>query len=264
MDLPPELLDEIISHVPSNDKTLRNCSLVARPWVYPSQKRIFKVIDIWRNSHLKSWLEAISPTNVDVLRHVCSLTCKIPSTLDSLHPPIDLLRDYSPSFRQLERLTFFTGILPSPAQIGTYSAFQHTLSHLSLWCCSVTATGLVILVNYFPNLTHLELADLSCMVDGQPTPPFFRPLQKLTITEFCTEDGLDFLDQLMGLRPQCDEVSIGVFRDSCPSLAQHVINGVEASIQRLNLESHLEGAFSAPKRHIVMVSECNSGTLSQI
>ena len=131
MELPPELLDKIISHVHPNDKKLlQNCSLVAKSWVYPSQKRIFKAVDVWGDTHLKLWLDAISPTNVRVLEHIRSIQCQITKPPDSPHPPVDLLRNYSPSFRQLERLTFFSGFLPSLTQISAYSAFQHTLSHL--------------------------------------------------------------------------------------------------------------------------------------
>ena len=86
------------------------------------------------------------------------------------------------------------------------------------------------------------------MVDGQPALPFSRPLQKLTFTELYTDSGLAFLDQLMVLRPQCDEVTIGRHEASCPSLAQSVVNGVEACVKRLRLESMLSCAFSVPKR----------------
>lgn len=40
MNLLPELIDEMISNLLPDDKTsLRNCSLVPKLWVYPSQKR---------------------------------------------------------------------------------------------------------------------------------------------------------------------------------------------------------------------------------
>jgi len=259
MGLPPELLDEIISHIPPEDqKTLQNCSLVAKLWVYPSRRRIFKAVDVWRNSRLKSWLASISPTNVEVLQHVRSLTCSVAGVPDPPNPPPDLLRRYLPSFDRLERLTFHSGFLPSHTrQIDTYSAFQHTLSHLSLHYCGVTVSALVTLVDYFPNLAHLELNNLYYS-DGQSRAlPFSRPLQTLTVTDIYTHSGLIFLDQLMGLRPKCDEVTISTDDIPCPSLAQRVINGVEASVKRLNLRSDLTGAFSVPEM-AWWRTECNS------
>jgi len=254
MDLPQELIDEIISHIPLDDEnSLRNCSLVAKSWVYPSRRYLFWTIDIEGATRLKSWLANIPPTNIEILQHVRSIECQIADPPDSPRPLTDLLRDYSPSFRQFERLTFFMGFLPSLTQIGTYTAFQHTLSCLRLEYCSVTAIGLVALVNYFPNLARLDLIDLYRMADDQSTTPFSRPLQKLTIAEFFTDSSLALLDGLMGLRPQCEEVAISIYWALSPSLAQRVIDGVEASVKRVNLESDLEGARNSPKMKAMMV-----------
>jgi len=167
-------------------------------------------------------------------------------TPESPRPPVDILRDYSPSFRQLERLTLYTGFLPPITQISSYSGFQHTLSYLSLQRCAATTHGIVTLVNYFPNLAHLDLSEL-CDCVGSPAPPFSRPLQTLSAAEFYTEDSLGFLDQLLGLRPQCEEIAIGMYWSSCPLLAQHVVDGVETSIKRLYLTSDLRGTRDVPK-----------------
>lgn len=245
MDLPQELIDEIINILPDTKIHLRNCSLVAKSWIYPSRRRLFETVDVVEAMHLKLWLDAISPTNVEVLQHVRSLTYQIAEPLDSAHEPVDPLRDYYPSFRQLESLGLYSGRLPSLTQIGTSPAFQHTVLHLSLQGCSVTARGLVTLVNYLHNLAHLELIGLCHRVDGQPAPPFSRPLQKLSVTEFYTNDSLDLIDQLVGLHPRCDEVTTDMFQwSSYPSLAQRVIGSVGASVKRLNLDS---GVSNVPK-----------------
>jgi len=98
MDLPQELIDEIIDNIPPNDrKSLRSCSLVAKSWVYPSRRRIFRSVDISGAACLGSWLDKIPPTNIEILQHVHSLTYRIANTPGSPHPSIDFLRDYSPS-----------------------------------------------------------------------------------------------------------------------------------------------------------------------
>jgi len=244
MDLPQELIDEIINHVSDDKKSLRNYSLVARSWVHPTRRRIFRDVNVSNTKFLGLWLDKIPPTNVEILQHVRSLSCHIADCPDSPHPSVDLLRDYWPSFCQLESLSFSEGFLPSLTQIGTYSAFQHTLLYLSMQYCTATANALVTLVNYFPNLTHLDLCELYHEVDGRPASPFSRPVQKLTISKFFEPD---LIDQLMGLQPQCEEITIDTYWYSCPSLTQHVIDGVEASIKRLNLESDFAGVCNAPK-----------------
>jgi len=247
MDLPQELIREIIHHIPSNDQqSFQNCSLVAKSWVHPSRRFIFWTVDVSGAARLKSWLDKISPTNVQVLQHVRSLTCYIADSPGSPHQPVDLLRDYSPSFRQLERLAFQSGYLPSLGQIETliYPAFQHTVSHLCLECCSFKASALVTLVNCFPNLAHLDLVSVFHSVDTQSTPPFSRPLQTLSVADLT---DLVLIDQLMEPLPQCDEVNVNMYWASCSPLAQRVINGVGASVKHLNLQSNIAGAFSVPK-----------------
>ena len=247
MDLPPELLDEIISHIPSHDKkSFRNCSLVAKSWIYPSRRRLFEFVDIWEDAHLKSWLGTIPPTNIEVLQHVRSLlcNCQLAERPDSPCGFDYHLRHYSPSLRQLERLTIILGRLTSPTHIGMPSAFQYTLSYLCLWGCRVTVSTLATIVNYFPSLTHLDLVSLSHETDDQPIPPFSRPLRHLTITESLNTGSLNLLDQLMDQRPQCDEVTVGVLLASSPSLAQRVVDGVDTRIKRLNLASDLSGVLN--------------------
>jgi len=78
MDLPQELIDEIIDHVLSDgEESLRNCSLAARSWIHPSQRRIFESVTTLGAARLKLWLNTISPTNVKILQHVRSLSCQI-------------------------------------------------------------------------------------------------------------------------------------------------------------------------------------------
>ena len=248
MDLPQELIDKIIGYIPPDDqKSLQNCSLVKKSWVYPSRRRLFNTVHVWGDTNLKLWLGTISPTNVGVLQHVRSLHYQIAEPPDSPDPRVDPLHDYSHSFRQLERLTLFSGFLPSLTQIETYSAFRHTLSYLSLQRCIATVNGLVTLINYFPNLAHLNLSELFHWGDSQLIPPPSRPFKKLTVTEFYTNHSLGLLDQFMGMDPQCEEVTVSIYRSSCPSLAQHVIDGVEASVKCLYLESDLRGMCNISK-----------------
>jgi len=250
MDLPPELLDEIVGHIPPGDKrSLRNCSLVAKSWVYPSRRHLFHTL--WMETYSESWLRSISQTNAEVLQHVRSLTCRTPQAPNSPRittDPMNFLHNYSPSLRQLERLTLTVGSLGSLAQIGTPSAFKHTLSYLCLWMCTIKVSTIVTLVNYYPNLAHLELnGPTHDEADDQPIPPLSRPLQKLTATDLRNDSYLGLVDQLMRQRPQCDEVTIKAYSLMSNSLPQRIIDGVEASIKRLNLTVRLLGMRTISK-----------------
>ena len=74
MNLPQELLDEILSHIPSWDRSsLRQCSLVSKSWLEPSRRRLFSYVYIHSNYTYEPWLKNVSPANTGLLRHVRSL-----------------------------------------------------------------------------------------------------------------------------------------------------------------------------------------------
>jgi len=73
MPLPVELIDEVLSHLPSNDEeSLRSCSVVAEPWLGPSQSRFFVFVFISPETY-QPLLDSISPKNTGLLRHLRSL-----------------------------------------------------------------------------------------------------------------------------------------------------------------------------------------------
>ena len=227
---------------------LRRCSLVAKSWAHPSRRLLFETINVSGTVRLGSWLRRISPTNTGMLlQHVRSLTCCVAEVPTLSLGPVNFLRDHSSSLRQLERLTLYSGRPLSFARTETYSAFQQSLSYLHLRSFSVTANAVVTLVNYFPNLAHLHLERLSHEVDDQPIPPFSRPLQELTVTEF---ENITLLDQLKGLQPRCEKITIEQTWRSwrpCQSVAQCVINGMEAGIKHLDIRSDLRGMSNISK-----------------
>jgi len=242
MNLPQELLDEILLYLLSDDKqdkrSLQNYSLVAKSWVNPSRRRLFKTVEI-RERNLRSWLDNIPPANEELLQHVRSLFYVISTEwIDSLPGHrIDVLRDYLPSFQKLQHLSL-SFMRPPPDishQVEIFSTFRHTLSRLSLGCCSVTISALVTLVNYFSCLDRLDLSRMSYKTGGEPTIPLPRPLiSKLHISD-CYGDGLHFLNHLSQLGP----VPAGiVFEDRAPALPVilgRILATLGVNVKRLKL-----------------------------
>ncbi|KAF9645195.1 hypothetical protein BDM02DRAFT_687955 [Thelephora ganbajun] len=197
MHLPEELLDEIFGHLPPDDRqSLQNCSLVAKSWLQPSRRLLFARIFI-RPATYQSWLDNISPTNTGLLRHARSLKYLVGGGGCG----VSLLRDHLPSFFQLQQLAFsFTNIEPTICDhLEWLSAFQHTLSSLSLTQVSITWSAFVALIGYFPNLRDLHLSEMSLQVDDRPIPPLPHALRgRLSIT-FWDVMGLP-VDRLVGLK----------------------------------------------------------------
>ena len=241
-NLPCKLLDEIVSHLPRDDKeSLRNFSLVAGSWTRPSQRRLFETIGPLSAETLWSNLNDGSPNNIKVFSYVRSLSVKI--DLSPQQPSDALVRPPhhgSPLFPHLRRMVMHYGSPSAFPQLGMTLASQNTLEYLSLIFCRISISKLVTLINNFPNLVRIKLGNLGHEVDNEPISPLARPLQKLSVSETETFDDLGIVDQLLELQPRCDEVSISVATYWAPLLTQRIIDGVQTTVRRLNLKINMK------------------------
>ena len=207
MHFPVELVHEILSHLPIDDKqSFRSCSLVAKSWVDPSQQRLFALVTISPKNY-RSWSNNISPESTKLLGHVRSLTHLLGGKHQGSHIDDDL-RDYLPSFCQLQRLVFnLEDIKPTIPVPESFSAFQHTLTSLFFVTVSIPLSGFVSLVGYFPNLEDLLIRGVTFTVDDRPVPHLSRPLRGRLSVILARWDGADILiNQLPDLKPEYEEL----------------------------------------------------------
>jgi hypothetical protein len=231
MNLPQELLDEIIGHLPPHDEeSLKSCSLVSKSWVEPCQRLLFKSIYL-RQDNYQSWKDAISPTNVTLLRHVRSLTYS-PSAITRIPDPclsIYALRDYLPSFSQLRKLNLCgVDIEPTISEhLELLTAFQHTLVSLALNWVSTAWSSFVVLIGHFPNLRNLELIDIWFQADDLPVPDAVHAGRgRLCVSLMGDVDVL--CDRLAGLKPEYNELElIGAYE-------HRLVAAVERSLECLS------------------------------
>ena len=252
MNLPHELLDEILSYLPLDNNqdrwSLQNYSLVAKSWVGPCQRRLFETVEI-REETLQSWRDTILPTDNGLLQHVRSLsyiTDYVVGRGDGhLRYCVDVFRDYLLSFYQLQHpsLSFMSISSDISREVKIFSAFRHTLLRFSLDYCDITISALLTLINYFPSLDRLDLKYVSRKVDGELAPPPSRPLiRELHISEL-DRGGLGIFDQLSELGPAFDKV---------------VIDG--QSRVGLYTLSHVTGALGVNARHVGLLQPLLSCT----
>jgi hypothetical protein len=269
MDLPQELLDGIFSHLPSDGgKTLRACALVARTWVYPAQRLLFSSIRFNTDTY-QSWEKAISPANTELLTHIRSLHyfTRNPHPRHRIIPHVNALAGYLPSFRQLQILTL-SGMRVNPdCSQGIFSAFQHTLSSLSLREVSLPWVVFAALVDYFPSLRNLEVRDPNYDEDDRQSTTLSKPLYgKLFISTFTDEALATFSDKLPGLPVAYDELTIGwsSIARPVPRYYQQIIDTCAKSLKRLNLHPSACFIQSANSSRIKfsISSEQFSGSLS--
>ncbi|KAF9645699.1 hypothetical protein BDM02DRAFT_3189483 [Thelephora ganbajun] len=233
MHLPEELLDEIFGYLPSSNKqSSHNCSLVSKSWLQPSRRLLFADVIIGPSTY-QSWLDNISPTNTGLLCHVRSLTYYHVGGDEASDSRCGVyaLRDYLPSFFQLQQLSFcFTNIEPTIYEhLEWFSAFQHTLSSLSLTKVSVTWSAFVALVGYFPNLRDLAISETWFLVDDRPVPPLPCALRgRLSIT---SRKVMEFpIDRLVGLKLEYEE--LGMY-GKCET---RLVTAMGRTLKRLKIE----------------------------
>ena len=235
MRLPTELIDEILDHLPSDDEeSLRSCSLVAKSWLDPCQRRLFEAIIIDMDTY-QPWFDNISPTNTELLRHVQQLMYVPMRKKDPRYPPYrigDDFRVYLPSFCQLQYLIFGLVDIESiiPDHKNLFFAFQHTLFALSLLRVSTTWNGLVTLLGYFPNLKNLEICEVSLDVDARPAPHLPRALRGRLFVRCDKEmDQEPLIDRFAGLKLEYEELVIMGDYD------QRLVAAVESTLKRLRI-----------------------------
>ena len=245
--LPQELLDGIISCLPSMDKrSLQNCSLVAKSWTNSSQKRLFQSITL-PPGRLQLWLDSIWRDNIVPFKHTRQLTSyadnfsvvwQMEVTAD------DTFCDRFRPFRQLSCLTIAFTDVELPPQIDSPPAFGHLLLTITLSHCVIKDSGLVALVNHSPNLLCLCItSSMYSQSDERTSPPSRTHLGGLYL-ETVSVDVLDGLSDL-GLHFEGIVLKPGVFRvDGWIKLPKRFVQSFGASVKRLGLSAPLEGGTS--------------------
>ena len=231
MKVPEELIDEIFSHLPPDDKrSLHSCSLVSKSWLQPSRRVLFARVSIGVDTY-QSWLDNILPTNTELLRHVRSLTYLVRQAGGS-YLRVDALRDYLPSFCQLQILTFKAVKIPSiPGHLELFPAFKHSLSSLSIVVSSIRWCAFVALLGSFPHLKNLEIHWQYFQVDDEPTPQIPHTLGgRLLVEPFRSKHMSPFVDRFPELRQGYEELVV------VGELDPRLVVAVQANLRYLKID----------------------------
>jgi len=241
MNLPHELLDEILSYLPSDDRnSFRACSLVARSWVSPARRRLFSSVVITARNY-QSWKDHISPANNDLLGHVRSLlyfTVLRSSGWRQLS--FNDFIDYFHSFHHLQHLTLCGMHIGSDIseRLEVFSAFRLSLLSLSLRTLVLTWSAFVAIVDYFPNVRDFTVSHIIWDIHHRQPSPLSRPMRGRLSIDMHKYRGLPILaDRLSGLGVECDELLILGSLDPGPSTPhyQRIVDACGKSVKRLRL-----------------------------
>ena len=232
MAIPPELIEEIVTDLQDDERTLQNCSLVAKSWAYPSQKLLYAHVHLTPRTH-RIWQENSSPT-AELLQHVRTLNCHNFHSIQPSHV------DFFGSLRRLERLAFRNFLRIEPSITDLFSVFQTTLSSLSLINVSLTLAAFINVVDYFPNLRDLHLDKSSLVGDCRGTLPLSRPPRgKLRLFTLSSDDIFIICTGLSTSQPRYNELEIISIFDRIPSRAiRPIISTCGKTLTRLVLDRY--------------------------
>ena len=205
----------------------------------PSRRSLFETVLItFTNRH--SWLKNISPTNVELLRHVRSLTIGIDLSYHYFnHRNAGDFYDYFPSFHRLHTIKLSSSLYIAPGiseRMQMFSSCQQSLSSLIFagvllhWC------SFIALIDYFPNLRNLELWRIWFEDRYTNPPPLSRPLRgKLCLCPSLNPNLEALSHWFTGLEVEYEELAIKANPDNATSIySQRIITACEKTLKRLN------------------------------
>ena len=131
MTLPPEILDEILEHIPTDiegRQRLVACALVATRWTRPSQRRLFSSVSI-NHGNYQRWINSVasSGSKSHPLEYVCLLK-------HHFIEPIEISY-WMRNLHNVHSLAFFGIVIKriGEGEVHTcFSAFRETLTYLTL------------------------------------------------------------------------------------------------------------------------------------
>ena len=113
-------------------------------------------------------------------------------------------------FPPLERLSHFEfcdcKISLSLQEMEPFSAFQTTLSRITLEECTISKSTLFSLIFFFNNLQILNLNDICYFTSDDETPEISRTLERLTVVTVQVPIAMDFINDLSKFGLQFKEV----------------------------------------------------------
>jgi hypothetical protein len=139
---PPEILDGILEHIPTNKEgrsTLVACALVATWWTGPSQRRLFSSVPLNDGNHQR-WMNGIvlPGSKTDLLRYIHSILHSFFPLHGTWYPVRSLPKDsgqYLPALCNLCSLSLYNAYIEHLSEVEfrtCFSAFRETLTGLAI------------------------------------------------------------------------------------------------------------------------------------
>jgi len=215
--LPSEILDKIFEHITTDEEgrqTLIACALVATWWTGPSQRRLFSSVLV-NNNNYQRWVDgvALSGSKTHLLHYVRSFRYRRAPKNSLRYSVCDFPKEpgeYISALHNIHSLQLVNiRINPLSKELQTcLSAFRETLTNLAILYFVTSFSAFVSLIDYFPNITALQLGMFGLNPDEGPVQLLSRPLRGKIRIRPPHPDRSEFIDRLAKLDQEYEELVI--------------------------------------------------------
>lgn len=170
MDLPQEVVDEVIDNLAFDFATLKSTSLVRKSWTHRSRRRLFYFVPINSLIRLENWSQSISPDPDGIASYpqvVHLLSVDAPKSW--VKPEnLDRFYDHFRSFSQVERLVIHkleTARFDAASTLRYFGNFAATIRSLELRAPVGSQASLISFICAFPLVDDLTI-ELPAIIIG--------------------------------------------------------------------------------------------------
>ena len=251
MQLPQELVEDIVDRLSDDRPTLEICSLVATTWLPRSKAHIFNRVFL-NSDNAKKWCSAVRPGPDGPSHLVRTLSLQQAQGYRWLGTKIlDEISDHFSSFRRVENLSITwldLGDFEPGSLTRHFVHFGSSLRSLRLSYICADSSALIAFIRLFPNLEDLLIHTPDLCDDSppshvsRPSPPFHGSLNLLSFDS----SSSPFVSHLAGLDLRFSSISAFNCDFSSGLPLNDLLGASSSSLHSLELEYITFCAYSFP------------------
>ena len=266
MQLPQELVEDIVDRLSGDRPMLETCSLVATTWLPRSRHHLFNGVSL-NSKTVKKWCSAIrpGPDGPSNLIHTLSLY-QAPGHRWLGTGSLDVISNHFSSFRRVEDLSITwldLGDFEPGSLTRHFVHFGSSLRSLRLSYLCADFSALITFLQFFPNLQNILIHTPDLRDDGPPLrisrmdPPFHGFLNLLSFDSASSP----FLSHLAGLDLRFSSISAYDCNFSTGLPLTRLLETSSSSLRSLELEYTTFCGYSIPIPRVTPINRTSQPKL---
>ncbi|KAF7311729.1 hypothetical protein MIND_00182900 [Mycena indigotica] len=220
VELPPELCESVVNHIPADDiATIRSCLLVSRAYCDASERRLFAHVRLGEAARPYSRIAELFAARPHLAAYVTSMRLELPDDEDRWREEKPIAESVFRPLRNIAQLDIDGGMPVQPESplvglriralgwmLGVLEA-HGTLQHIMLWHVSLTKSLFHRVISVVPSL-NLHGAGLIDEPEFEMFPGTPTPVPQKSIEHLENDSSIKLYDLL--LRPEYEQCVAGL------------------------------------------------------